>query len=95
LNAASVAGVTGATFANPGVLPARHTGLGADAPRNYVAGLHRHRSRRLISNIDCVWGRVDPSAIGTPNVYDAPQRFDENLVREQLKMLKERSCASP
>src|SRR5262245_46254385 len=92
-NAASVAGVTGATFTNlafcqPGTPVLELTRRETAWPDVIGIALALHLKHRL-----CL-GRVDPTAIGTLNVYDAPMRFDENLVCEQLKMLKERSCAS-
>ena len=93
-NAASVAGVTGATFTNlafcrPGTPVLELERREAAWPDFIGIALALHLRHRL-----CL-GRVDPSAVGTQNAYDAPPRFDENLVCEQLKMLKERSCASP
>ena len=93
-NAASVAGLTGATFTNvafcqPGTPVLELTRRETAWPDFIGIALALDLEHRL-----CL-GRIDPSVIGTPNMYDAPPRFDENLVREQLKMLKERSCASP
>src|SRR5262245_8320917 len=85
-NAASVAGVTGATFTNlafcrPGTPVLELTRRETAWPDFIGIALALHLNHRV-----CL-GCVDPSAIGTPNVYDAPPRFDEAIVRRELQRL--------
>jgi len=89
-NAASVAGVTGATFTNlafcrQGTPVLELTRRETAWPDFIGIALALHLEHRL-----CL-GRVDPSAIGTPNVYDAPPRFDEAIVRRELQRLRQSS----
>lgn len=87
-NAASVAGVTGATFTNlafcrPGTRVLELTRQETAWPDFIGIALSLGLKHRL-----CL-GKVDPSAIGTPNVYDAPPRFDEATVRHELQRLRQ------
>jgi capsular polysaccharide biosynthesis protein len=86
-NAASVAGLTGATFTNlafcrPGTRVLELTRRETAWPDFIGISLALELKHRL-----CL-GRIDPSALGTPNIYDAPPRFDEVTVRRELQRLR-------